>query len=152
MSLKPIYMESTEISPAQSASEVCMALVQAGARSVTMTYGVGGKVDGLKWTMMIGAKEIAFIMPARIEPVYTLLRKRFGGAWDSAAEARMKAKAERVAWRQLLRWVLAQVAMIEVGMVSGAEPFAPYIEWEPGRTMFQCFESKQLALPAPAGE
>jgi hypothetical protein len=36
-------------------------------------------------------------------------------------------QAERVAWRQLLRWVQAQLAMIDTGMVRTEEVFMPYI-------------------------
>lgn len=144
---KPIYMESTEIPADRSAAEVSSILMQAGATSVSVRYAEG-KVTGMTWTMRVGATELQFSMPARVDPVYKLLLSRRSGHVDNAARARIMVQAERVAWRQLLRWVQAQLAMIEVGMVQRGEVFMPYIQQADGSTFFEYFESKQLQLPA----
>lgn len=144
---KPIYMESTEIPAERTAAEVSMVLVQAGATSVSIRYDAG-KIIGMSWTMRVGQNELPFAMPARVQPVYELLKSRRAGHIDGATDARILAQAERVAWRQLLRWVQAQLAMIEVGMAQRAEVFMPYIQQADGTTMYEYFASKQLALPA----
>jgi len=148
MSKKPIYMETTEIPAERSAAEVSTVLVQAGATSVSIRYDAG-RIVGMTWTMRVGPVELPFSMPARVEPLYQVLLKRRTGFTDNAAKIRIRAQAERVAWRQLLRWVQAQLAMIEVGMVQRAEVFMPYIQQADGPTFFEFFESKQMALPAP---
>lgn len=145
---KPIYMETTEISAERSAAEVSTVLVQAGATSVSVRYD-NGRIIGMTWTMRVGPVELPFSMPARVEPLYKILLKRRTGFVDEGIKSRIRAQAERVAWRQLLRWVQAQLAMIEVGMVQRAEVFMPYIQQADGSTFFEFFESKQLALPAP---
>ena len=71
--------------------------------------------------------------------------------WITKTKVRIRAQAERVGWRQLLRWVQAQLAMIEVGMAQRAEVFMPYIQQADGRTFFEYFEAKQLALPPGEG-
>jgi hypothetical protein len=148
MTKKPIYMETTEIAPERSAAEVSSCLVQAGALSVSVRYD-NGKVIGMSWTMRVGSQELPFAMPARVEPVYKLLMSRRSGYQDDTAKARVRAQAERVAWRQLLRWVQAQLSMIEIGMAQKGEVFMPYIQQADGSTFWEYFESKQLALPAP---
>lgn len=148
MAKKPIYMETTEIPAERTAAEVSMALVQAGAATVSVRYK-DGKIIGMSWTMQVRGVELPFAMPARIEPVFQILKKRRTGYLDNEAIARIRAQSERVAWRQLLRWVQAQLAMIEVGMVQRAEVFMPYMTQADGSTFFEYFESKQLALPAP---
>ena len=148
MGKKPIYMETTEIAAERTAAEVSSVLVQAGATSVSVRYD-HGRIIGMTWTMRVGPVELPFSMPARIEPLYNILLKRRAGYVDDEAKARIRAQAERVAWRQLLRWVQAQLAMIEVGMVQRAEVFMPYIQQADGSTFFEFFESKQLSLPAP---
>jgi hypothetical protein len=90
-------------------------------------------------------------LPARVDPVFQLLLKRRNGVLNDETRARIREQAERVAWRQLLRWVQAQLAMIDVGMVKTHEVFMPYIQHPDGRTFFEYFENKQLALP-PVGE
>ena len=147
MSKKPIYMETTEIPPERSAAEVSSVLVQAGATSVSVRYA-DGKLCGMSWTMPVGIQELLFAMPARIEPVYKLLKSRRSGYIDKQLDARIRAQAERVAWRQLLRWVQAQLAMIDTGMVKRGEVFMPYIQQPDGSTFYEFFESKQLSLPA----
>ena len=99
--------------------------------------------------MQIGPHAIDYSLPARVEPVYKLLVDRRSDGWQTAVRTRVRLQAERVAWRQLLRWVQAQLAMIETGMVKGAEVFLPYMEGRDGRTFFEEFESQQLRLPAP---
>lgn len=149
---KPLYMETTEIPAERTAAEVSSVLVRAGATSVSVRYD-RGKVTGMSWTMRVGPTELPFRMPARIEPVYKLLLSRRSDRYpDNATKARVLAQAERVAWRQLLRWCQAQLAMIKVGMAQRAEVFMPYIEQPDGTTFFEYFESKQLALPPPSDQ
>ncbi len=146
---KPIYMESTQIPAERTAAEVSSCLVQAGALSVSVRYDAG-KVIGMSWTMRIGPSEMQFSMPARIEPVYALLmsRRPSSGEWlPEVDKLRIRSQAERVGWRQLLRWTQAQLAMIEVGTAKNAEVFMPYMQQADGSTFFEYFESKQLALP-----
>ncbi len=148
---KPIFMESTEIPMDRTAAEITSCLVQAGATSVNTKYE-GGKIVGLNWSMRIAGNEIHFAMPARVEPVYKLLcmrRSQYGDKYfDNALKIKLRAQAERVAWRQLLRWCQAQLAMIETGMVQSAEVFMPYMTHPDGTTFFEYFESKQLRLTA----
>lgn len=141
---KPIFMENTEIAADRTAAEVSAVLVQAGATSVSVRYAAG-KITGMSWTMQVGANELPFAMPARVEPVYKLLKSRRSGYIDSKLDAKIRAQAERVAWRQLLRWIQAQAAMIEVGMVERAEVFMPYMTQADGRTFFEYFQQKQLS-------
>jgi hypothetical protein len=68
-------------------------------------------------------------------------------------EERDREQAERVGWRQLKRWLEAQLALVETEMVEMREVFAPYLLAEDGRTLFECLEESRFkALPAPAKE
>jgi hypothetical protein len=147
MKKQPIFMENTEITADRTAAEITSCLVRAGAVAVSVRYE-NGCVTGMNWTMRVKGRELQFAMPARVEPVFVLLCKRRTGRLDHETKARIRAQAERVAWRQLLRWVQAQLAMIEVGMAQQHEVFMPYIQQADGLTLFEFFESKQLALPA----
>lgn len=151
MPTKPLYMESTEIPAERTAVEIQAVLVKAGARQIMTEYGGGGRIVGLKWTMATPMGDRMFDMPARVDPIYQLLWKRAqaGNPWN-LDKAKLRAKAERVAWRQLLRWVQAQVAMIETGMVQAGEVFFPYMVAIEGKTVYSLFEARQLPmLPAP---
>ena len=131
-----LYMESTGIPAEKTAAEITYVLVQAGA---TQTYNrfENKKLVGLSFTLPISGKDVPFCLPVRTKPVFDYLqRRRPSTTRQKKAESDME-QAERVAWRQLLRWIQAQLAMIDTGMVQSAEVFMPYVEVSPGVTLFQ---------------
>lgn len=150
---KTLYMETTEVPAERTAAEVCSELIKAGATQINTSYE-NGKVVGLKWIMRINGIEALFQMPARIDPVYRLFSARKGhktgrNQAGGIVFPDLLAKAERVAWRQLLRWVQAQNAMIECGMVYSAEVFFAYhVDPRTGQTLFEyALETQFKALP-----
>jgi hypothetical protein len=100
---------------------------------------------GLAFRFNVDGQLIPFRLPCRWRAVEKLLRAkrrpRKGDTYD--------AWARRVAWRQILRWVEAQIAMIETGMVKLEEVFLPYAMVQ-NRTFYDIVAEKHfLALPAP---
>lgn len=152
MSKKTLYMETTSIDVQKTAGEITAELVKAGATSVNTDY-TAGKITGLRWVMRISGQDIVFDMPARIEPVFKLLNGRRTDSWKRKDHAQQdQDQAERVAWRQLLRWVQSQISMIETGMVQAAEVFMPYIvvNAQTNQTLFQRMSETQFKqLEAP---
>jgi hypothetical protein len=146
---KTLYMETTQIPAERTAAEISSCLIQAGATQIATDYE-GGEIKGLRWTMQIHGQDVLFAMPARVDPIFKALNDRRQSSYlrqNKAPDDR--AQAKRVGWRQLLRWVQAQVAMIECGMTEAAEVFFPYIQI-PGtnQTLFQRFKD-QKSLPTP---
>ena len=144
-------METTSISPQQTAGEVIAKLVQAGARQIAQDYDANGKLTGVAFTMEIAPGMIrAYRMPVRTEPVFKLLNGRRKNSWDRRGKTDAdREQAERVAWRQLYRWIEAQLAIIQVGMVASSEVFLPYMQDESGKTVYQMFmENTQKLLSA----
>ena len=149
MPTKTLFMETTEIAPEKSAGEITTLLVQSGAREISMQYA-DGKLTGLRFVLLVKEFPISFVLPVRTESIYKILVARSRSSWPSDKEKKMKqTQAERVAWRQLLRWVQAQLAMIDTGMVQAHEVFLPYIlHAGSGQTLFEYFQKdglKQLA-------
>lgn len=125
-SKKSFYMSSTEISPSQTAGEIVSELVRAGANSINTDYK-DGQISGIRWVMVVAGIQLVFDMPVRIDPVHL----KMGG------RLRDRAQAERTAWRQLLRWVQAQNAMIDTGMAQPCEVFLAYlVDPATNRTLF----------------
>lgn len=148
MKSKTLYMETTEIPADKTAGEITSCLRSAGAVSVITKFDAN-RITGLGWAMTVSGNEVHFTMPARVEPVYKILLSRNRKTWLTDKEkASIRARAERVAWRQLLRWTQAQLAMIETGMVKPAEVFMPYMTHADGSTFFEYFENKQLQITA----
>ncbi len=144
---KSVFMGTTEVSAARSASEIVAELVSAGASSINTDYK-DGKIVGVRWVMKVNGQDVWFDMPARIDPVFLVIngQRKFNRQANAAVD---RETAERVAWRQLLRWVQAQNALIATKMAQPGEVYMAYA-CAPGtdRTMFQLWTA-QLALPAP---
>lgn len=147
MPQQTLYMETTQVPALKTAGEIQALLVQAGARQIAMQYGPAQQIIGMAFTLDVQGQIVPFSLPVRVEPVFQYLLKKGKNRYRVADT---KAQAERVAWRQLLRWIQAQLALIQTGMVETAEVFMPYISTQAGRTMFEVFREQGLkALPAP---
>lgn len=150
-----LYMETTDIPPAKTAGEITEILVRNGASSIS-THLTNGNITGISFSMLMshfqkGVPAIPFTyqLPVRVEPVFEIINGRRPasgrkGITQAEWRDRDKKQAERVAWRQLLRWVQAQFAMVETGMVSPVEVFLPYLMSDRGKTFFEEFYSHKL--------
>jgi len=144
---KSLFMESTKVSMSQSVAEITRCLVQGGARSIHTEFDEEGKITGIQWTVSVGANKLSFKMPARVDVVYKTLLSRGAGSKET-----VQARAERIAWRQLLRWVQVQMAMIDMGMAEMAEVFFAYNQptGEPsGETLYNMAKASQFKLLSP---
>lgn len=158
MKTDSLFMEHTDVPAERSAADITSLLVRSGARQISTQYSEG-RVVGLRFTIPVGNADRWFDLPARTDPVYRILLQR--KPYNSSAhhctpsdyQSRMRAAAERVGWRQLFRWVQAQLAMIDAGMCAAHEVFLPYLIVNPqGQTMLGAFEEQMLkGLPAPSG-
>lgn len=144
-----LYMESTKIPAERTAQEIGALLAQAGATAVLTEYGKDRKITGLSFRLHVGDREVPFSLPARIEPVFKYLQKQRAPQWRIKKEQEDRIQAERVAWRQILKWIQAQLAMIDTGMVQAGEVFLPYVQTAPNQTLYERLTaSGRLALPA----
>ena len=142
---KTLFMGTTGASVQRTIGEIVAELVSTGAVSVNTDYK-NGSVSGLRWIMRVKNSDVLFDMPVRVESVYKMLEAR---AKRPRADFKQKAMrdAERIAWRQLLRWVEAQNAMIQTGMVDAAEVYLPYrVVNSSGQTLFCALENNNYRM------
>lgn len=159
MAAKTLYMETTQISVDKTAQEITAALVASGARQIAMDYDEAGRLAGLSFILATPAGPVPFKLPVRTEPIYRIFWGRRNVnrlPWRKEDQDKLKAadraQAERVAWRQLLRWIQAQLAMIDTGMVQSAEVFLPYMQSQDGRTLFEHMAETKFKAIAPPQE
>lgn len=151
MKRKDLFMHSTEIEVQRTIGDVSGFLVRMGANQIMTTYDeVTRQPSGLYFTITVGGVQVPFSLPARIEPIYAILHQGRTRAQEQAD----REQARRVAWRQIFRWVQANLALIETGMVAAAEVFTPYIQVGPNETLYQRAVAAgfQKLLPASNGE
>jgi hypothetical protein len=145
-----IFMGSTSVPVHRTISEVQRVLVRSGAKQIAQEYGNSGEITGMEFSIHVGTALLRFNLPVRTERVYDTIHSARKNAVDKYEE-RDRMDAERVAWRQLLRWIEAQMALCDAGMAQAHEVFMPYAIDKSGRTMFDIWTA-QLALPAPQGK
>ncbi len=130
-----------------------MYLASAGASAVLTEYTKDRKIRGLSFKLEIKGEQVPFSLPARIDPVFKYIQSGRAPRNRYRHEEADKEQSERVAWRQLLRWIQAQLAMIDCGMVEASEVFLPYVQTGPGQTLYERLTSTgRLSLPPAAGE
>ena len=153
---RTLFMETTEIPVQKTAGDILSLLVRAGATQVSLDYQ-DGKIVGMRFTYPVDGFPVAFRLPVRTEPVFKIINgRRTPDTWKQfnrdAMAAKDREQAERVAWRQLLRWIEAQIAMVETGMVKTDEVFLPYVATASGQTLYEHFiatGAAQRLLSAP---
>lgn len=146
-----LYMETTEISPEKTIMEIEELLMRYKASSIMKEFQ-DGKVSSLCFRIEKDGLSIPFRLPCRWEKILTMLcakNKQFKRAWRkeemNAIKQKFEAQARRVAWRQILRWIQAQFALIDTGMAKTEEAFMPYMQMPDGRTVFELVEEQKFS-------
>lgn len=143
-----LFMQTTTVADTKTVAEIQTLLARQGATSILLDYQAG-QVEALAFRLLVDGAHVPFRLPCRWKAVETLLRRSHkrplrSDTWESWAR--------RVAWRQVLRWVQAQLALIETGMVKPQEVFLPYAVVG-DQTLYEMVErQKFLALPAPRSD
>ena len=135
-----LFMETTRIAPERTVSEIQQVLARNEARAVLLEYE-GCQIAAVSFQYVVGDQTIPFRLPCRWQAMEGVLRQsgkrpRYGDTFETWAR--------RVAWRQILRWVEAQMALVETSMVKVQEVFFPYIQTRTGQTLYELQEKKGL--------
>lgn len=144
-------METTEIAPERTIAEIETVLVRNGATAVMKEY-VDGAIEAVAFRVRVGQSDIPFRLPCRWKAIADVFAKRKAGKWNYTLSNSQKVliadKARRVAWRQILRWIEAQMALVQTDMVKVEEVFFPYIQAKGGKTLYELHAGNLLALPS----
>lgn len=136
MSKHRIFRETTSVPAKRSIAGIQELLASTGARSIAIDY-VGGKPAILQFVLETPRGSQAYRLPARVNAIVEILRRNH----SRMAQSDIEDRAERIAWRQLLAWTQAQLALIECEMVRPEEIFLPYALNAAGETLFEFIDS-----------
>ena len=126
-----LYMETTKKEPEETLGEIQLVLRKFGARKFLTCYDEHGEIEGVSFTVWDNDKEIPFKLPINHKPIIQMFRERktrYGGD---------ERQAKRVAWRQILKWIEAQLALVQLQMVEIKEVFLPYLMVSDNSTLYQ---------------
>lgn len=129
---------TSEVNAYKSLGEIQEALAKHGARRIMTDYNSEGRPSGITFAVETPLGLRAFCLPANVEGVKAVMLRQHVKADD--------VQVERTAWRNIRDWVLAQMAIIEAGMVQMEEVFLPYMTDAKGNTVYQLYQGGCLML------
>lgn len=109
-----------------------------GAKQILFEYGNDGKIYGLTFVIKLNDRLYPIKMPTRIENVKKVLLEQ-GFNYDDE-------QIYRVAWKNVLAWIEAQMAFIDIGQTKLEEVFLSHFTDQSGKTYFERMESKNFLL------
>lgn len=121
---KTLFMQTTKIDPEKTVTEIQRILGENGANAVLCEYE-HGEIAAVSFKVNVNGKDIPFRLPCRSDAIKTLMNTR-----DDL-------QPKRVAWRQILRWIEAQMALVQTKMVKVEEVFLPYMQVGINQTLYQ---------------
>lgn len=129
---------TTEVDAYRSLGEIQGALAKHGARQVMVEYDGEGEPIGVSFAVETPMGRRGFVLPANIDGVMAVFQRQKVRA--------SRTQAVRTGWRNVRDWVMAQMAIIEAGMVSMEEVFLPYLTDGRGNTVYGMYQAGQIAL------
>jgi hypothetical protein len=139
----PLLNYTTTVAVGRTIGQIQGLLVEAGARQVMTEYDEVGRATGIAFAVQTAHGPRTFVLPVNSGRVEAVLKRDKVPARYSTPE-----HAERVAWRIVKDWVEAQLAIIRTEMVTLDQVMLPYMRGDDGRTVYELYIDRQLALPA----
>ena len=141
---RPVANYTTSIGVTRTVSECQKLLADYGAQRIAIDYE-NGVPTGVSFALPdVGL----FTLPVDIEAMHRLLVvQRDAGLLRGARDRKTAAsrqQAERVAWRVIKDWLLAQMSIIESRMVTFEEVMLPYLHTDDGRTLREAYRTREL--------
>jgi hypothetical protein len=142
----PTLNYTTSVPVVRTIGEIQHALAKHGASGVGMSYE-DGKPVGIVFMLTTPFGERAFALPVDVPAVHRLLTDQRQGRNGHKRNARVDNRleqAERVAWRVIRDWLMAQLALIEAQMVSLDQVMLPYLKVDPGHTLYEAYQEREM--------
>lgn len=134
---------TTTVDSFKTVSEIEYILMKHKAKSIMKNYD-GESITGLSFLIDTGFQQVPVRLPVKVDECLKVLQKEKQRGTKNIKAT--KEQAERVAWRILKDWVEAQMALLDIEMVSFEEIFLPYIETQNGKTVYEVLEQKHFLL------
>lgn len=117
---------TSTVPAAKSISYIEHRLVKHGARDIVKRYGPRGELSEICFSKEAGGRKVPFLLPARVSRVESVFMGEVRRPRPDTAK-RIKAQAEKTAWKLMADWVDIQMSLVEIGQVELMEVFLPYV-------------------------
>ena len=133
-----MWMETTRQSVVQTVADIQKLLSKYHAESITIGYD-RGEIVSVSFELHVMNRYLAFRLPSKWQGVLQRITER---KKRKKVTADMEEKAKRIAWRQTLHWVEAQLGYVDTGQVKTEQVFFAYLIGDRGKTLFEAIEEK----------
>ena len=137
---------TTEVAAEKTVAQIQSLLAKAGAQAIMSEYDSEGVLCAMSFRLVTPQGPISFTLPSNIDRILECLKR------DRKVPGRLKTKeqASRVAWRILLNWIEAQVAIVQAQCAELPQVFLPYAKMKGGETLYdQMKDDGFLRLTGP---
>lgn len=136
---------TTEADLDKTVAKLQKVLGEHGAKRISFDYADNGTLQGISFGIMVSNNLVEVKLPAKVDKAQALLKK----LWDTGEISHKRGKdktysheqATKVAWANILMWVEAQMALLDIEMVKMQEVFLPYIVNKQGMTLYEVLEA-----------
>lgn len=141
-----LFMESTKKDPEETISEIqkLFRKFNVSVRGILTNYNDDNHVESVSFKINIDGDEIPYKLPADHRPILAMANQ------NELKYIRPKDEEQcrRVAWRQIFRWVEAQLALVQTGQGTVDQIFLPYMMVDSNNTLYDKFidAGRQLRL------
>jgi hypothetical protein len=123
---------TTSISPEKTAGEITQLLAAAKATAILSEYN-DGVLTAISFRIQTEFGILTFRLPVNVDGVHAILMR----SNQIPRSLRNHAQARRVAWRILLHWLDAQLALIQAGLATLDQVFLPFCQDPAGVTLYE---------------
>ena len=124
---------TTTVDPEQTIAEIQKLLSGYGVTAMMTEYD-GPQVSAVSFKLNIDGKPMGFKMPCNWRAVRQVFDEQ-GIRNVRHKDKSLDNQAIRTAWRIIKDWIVAQLALVEVNMVTIPQIFLPYVIMRNGRTL-----------------
>lgn len=130
----PLLNYTTTIEPQQTIGEIQKMLSGYGVAAIMTEYD-GPQVAAVSFKLIIDGQPMGFKLPCNWRGVLELIKAPEARRHIRLGKGTIEDQAVRVAWRIIKDWVEAQLALVEVNMVTIPQVFLPYAIMRDGKTL-----------------
>ena len=142
---KGLFTYTTQIDPQKTVAQIQEELTNHGAKSILSNYDSEGRIESLSFIIETPQGMLGFKLPCDVESVYRILKEQCRDK-KIAKKFADKHQALRVAWRIILYWVKAQMALLETEMVKIEQIFLPYMIVGKDETLYERMKGSHFQL------
>lgn len=137
----PIKCYTTTIDCNKTVGEIQAVLSKHGANQILIEYQAGAPVSLIFEISLPNDTKQSIKLPANIDRVHEVLKQE-----KIQPKLQTYEQAQKVAWRILKNWLDAQLALLEMNMVSVAQIMLPYFCSRNGETIYELYEKGNLRI------